>query len=56
MDERQKHVYVAELTNSDIGQKIEVCVDLQNVAREKMEKIFHEMEAVKERIKNIMAE
>lgn len=56
MDEHQKHVYVAELANNDIGQRIEVCVDLQNVAKEKMEKIFREMEAVKERIKNIMAE
>lgn len=36
MDERQKHVYVAELTNSDKGQRIEVCVDSENIDREKM--------------------
>lgn len=56
MDERQKRVYVAELTNSDIGQRIKVCVDLENVAREKTEKIFYEMDTVTEKIKNIMAE
>ncbi len=32
MDERQKHVYVAELTNSSIGQRIEVSVDLKGNA------------------------
>ena len=56
MNERQKRSYVAEITNSEIGQRIEVFVDLENVGREKAEKIICEMEAAKERIKNIMAE
>lgn len=55
MDERQKCSYTVELANHDIGQVINVYVDIENVAREKAEKIIHEMEAVKEKIEGIMA-
>lgn len=56
MMERQKCSYAAEITSNELKQRILIDVILEDVDRERAEKIISEMETVKEKIKNIMAE
>lgn len=56
MSEYEKHSYAAEITDNESNQRMSMDVIMENIDRETAEKIIFEMEAVKEKIKNIMAE
>lgn len=53
--EYEKRSYVAEVTSNWNNQRISMDVIMENVDRETADKIVIEMEAVKEKIKGIMA-
>ena len=55
MSEHENRRYVAEITSDKNNQRMSMDVIIDNVDREAAEKIILEMEAVKEKIKYIMA-
>lgn len=55
MSEYEKRSYAAEVTCNKSGQRMSMDVIMENVDKETAGKIIFEMEAVKEKIKNIMA-
>ncbi len=56
MSEHQKRSYAVEITNDNSKKRIVMDTILENIDGEMAEKIISEMESVKERVKNIMAE
>lgn len=55
MSEHENRRYAAEITSDKNNQRTTMDVIIENVDREAAEKIILEMEAVKEKIKYIMA-
>lgn len=55
MSECEKRSYAAKITSDKNSQYITMDILMDNVDKEKAEKIIFEMEAVKEKIKDIMA-